>query len=322
MTLSYTLRLLCILVVVSGLALGCSQIGFALFSRLILRRLDASTARSRERILYLLQIGPALFAVFVAAALCLPAWLHGETNVESESVGSLCLLAAALTGLWFACTLLRGLRITVRTLRFTRACRHSAQRLRHNSDIPVLVIPDPGPPLRLVGFLRPLILVSPALGSLGTEAFDLALAHERSHAVHRDNWKLLTLSFVPRFDRLLPGSNPFAEPWQRAADWAADDDAAAGDSARSLLLAEALVTSARVANSAPPPYICTALTTADAALAVRIHRLLHPRRDPQPSRVLLLVALASLALFGAAALAGMSPLIYELCERLLHFGTA
>lgn len=322
MTLSYTLRLLCILLVAAGLALAVSQIAFALSSGWIRRRLDSLTARRRERILYLLQIGPALFAAFVAAAVCLPAYLRGETNIQPERVSLLCLLAAAFTALWFGGAVLRGLRITVRTLCYARACRRSGRRLQHNSDIPVLAIPDAGPPLRLIGFLSPLILVSPALTRLAPEAFDLALAHERSHAAHRDNWKLLTLSFLPRLDSLLPGGDRWNQAWQSAADWAADDDAVRGDTARSLLLAATLVTVARTASLGRVPYICTALTTADAALALRVDRLLHPRHDLRSSASSVFVGLAALALFGAAALATVSPWIYELCERLLHFGPA
>ncbi|HVT99680.1 MAG TPA: hypothetical protein VHE33_19425, partial [Acidobacteriaceae bacterium] len=289
MTLSWTLRLLCLLLVVTGLSLALSQLALALASRSILRRLDSLTARWRERILYLLQIGPALFAAVVAAALCLPAYLRGETNVESERVGILFLLAAALTAFWFGQALLRGLRITLRTLRFARTCRRSGQRLQHNSDIPLLAVPDSGPPVRLIGFLHPLILVSPSMSTLAPAALDLAIAHERSHAAHRDNWKLLTLSFLPR---PLPGGDPWNRPWHRAADWAADDDAVRGDSTRSLLLAETLITVARAANSSRAPYICTALATADAALAVRIDRLLHPRHDLRSSGSSLLIGLA------------------------------
>jgi beta-lactamase regulating signal transducer with metallopeptidase domain len=322
MTLSWTLRLLCLLLVVAGLSLAFSQIALALASRWILSRLDSLTARWRERILYLLQIGPVLFAAVMAAALCLPAYLRGETNVESERVGSLFLLAAALTALWFGGALLRGLRIAIRTLRFARICRRYGQRLHHNSDIPLLAVPDPGPPLRLIGFLHPLILVSPSMSTLAPEALNLALAHERSHAAHRDNWKLLTLSFLPRLDRPLPGCDPWNQHWHRAADWAADDDAVRGDSARSLLLAETLVAVARAANSSHAPYICTALATADAALAVRIDRLLHPRHDLRSSGSSLLIGLAVLALSGAVALSTLSPWIYELCERLLHLGAS
>jgi beta-lactamase regulating signal transducer with metallopeptidase domain len=323
MTLSYAPRLLCVLIIAVGFVLAASQIVLALAAPWILGDLDTLTARSRERILYSLQIGPALFAVFVTGAICLPAYLRGEANLESESVSGLCLLVAAVVTFWFGSAVLRGLRITVRTVRFARACHRSGRVLTHGSDIPVLEIPDPGRPVCLIGFFRPLILVSSSLTSTASGTFDLALAHERSHADHRDNWKLLTLRFLPRFDRLLPGGDPWSRPWQKAADWAADDDAVRGEATRSLLLAEALVTAARAANSVSlsrAPYICTALTTADAGLAARVDRLLHPRHNDRPSGSSTVLALASLAIFAGAAACALSPWIYALSERLVHLG--
>jgi hypothetical protein len=321
MTLSWTLRLLCILTIVFGLVLASSQIALALAHRWILRHLDNATARSRERLLYLLQIGPALFAAFVAGAVCLPAYVHGETNLESENVSRLCLLVAGLVALWFLFGLLRGLRITLRTLRFVHACRRSGPIVPNGYNIPVLTLPDPAPPVRLIGFFRPLIVVSSSFKTVKPGAFDLALAHERSHATHFDNWKLLTLSYLPRLDRMLPGGDPWSQPWQQAADWAADDDAVQGDAARSLLLAEALVTAARAAAhtvSASHTCLCTALTAADTGLAIRIDRLIRLRPNGRPSGSSPLIALAALALLGAAAAFTLFPWIYALSERLLH----
>jgi hypothetical protein len=321
MTLSWTLRLLCILTIVFGLVLASSQVALALAHRSILSRLDNTTARWRERLLYLLQIGPALFAAFIAGAICLPAYVHGETNLASENVSRLCLLVAGVVGCWFLFSLLRGLRITIRTLRFAHACRRSGPIVRNDSNIPVLTLPDPAPPLRLIGFFRPLIVVSSSFKAAESTAFDLALAHECSHAAHFDNWKLLTLSYLPRLDRRLPGGDPWSKTWQQAADWAADDDAVQGDAARSLLLAEALVTAARAATpavSASRGYLCTALTAADAGLAVRIDRLIRPHGNARVSGSSPLFALIALALLAATTAFTLFPWIYALSERLLH----
>lgn len=333
MTLSYTLRLLCVLIVAAGFVLASSQLLLATAARRILCRLDALAARGRERILYCVQIAPPLLAAFLAIAVCLPAYLHGETNRESESVSGFCLLVAAAIAVWFGVAFLRGLRVTLRTVRFARACRRSGQAISHDCPIPVLAVPDPGPPIALIGFLRPTILVShhllraPIPFANGT--LDLALAHELSHAAQGDNWKLLTLTFLPR---LGPGpwKDPWMQPWQVAADCAADEDAVHGDPARSLLLAEALIVAARMANSLQTsrmPYIATALTSADAALGVRIDRLLGPGTHQvadrhavaRPAGLLLLLALAALTLLAAAA-CSLSPWIYALSERLLHLG--
>lgn len=328
MTLSYTLRLVCVLTIAAGLVLAASQLALAMAARPILLRLDALTARWRERILYLIQIGPAILAVFIAAALCLPAYLRSETNLATESVSLLCLLLTAVIAVWFGSALLRSFRITLRTLRFARACRRSGQVVSHAGDILIVAMPHAFPPIGLLGFRRPLILVSPhflGASTLTPAALDLALAHERSHALHRDNWKLLTVSFLPRVDRLLPLGNPWEPAWLLASDCAADDDAVRNDPARSLLLAEALVAGARaVADLRPPqpPLLCTALISAEAGLAARVDRLLHPQLDVRPSRSSLLCGLIALALLAAAAIGTLSPWIYSVSERLLHLGQA
>jgi hypothetical protein len=324
MNLSWSMRLLCILIVVGGFVLAIAQIVLALAAPYILKSLDSATARWRERILYLLQIGPALFAAFIAGAICLPAYVHGERNLEPENVSVLCMLFASLIALWFGFALLRGFGITIRTLRFMSDCRRAGQPLPHSGSIPVLAVPDPRAPVRLIGFLRPVILVSASFMRTAPDAFGLALAHEQSHADHRDNWKLLTLSFLPRLNLLIPSADPWSDPWRNAADWAADDDAVRNDSNRSLLLAEAIVAAARSINSASSSntsHICMSLTAADTSLAARVDRLFHPRHAPsiRPSALLVLTALVLVATSAACALA---PWIYELSERFLHFGAA
>lgn len=322
MTLSYSLRLLCVLTVVAGLVLAISQMALALAARWILRRIDRASARWRERVLYLVQIGPALLAVFIAGAICLPAYLYGETNPGSETVSGLCLFFAAVVNFWFGWSLLRGILLTVRTVHFARSCRESGRVFGKSGGIPVLTLRDPGPPARLIGFFRPLILLSVEFAGTGSSGLALALAHERSHAHQLDNWKLLTLSFLPRFDRLLRGGDPWGRLWQRAADWAADDDAVRGEPTRSLLLAEVLVAAARATNTVSDsrmPYIYTALTAGDAGLAARVDRLLHPRHNDR-SDSSISFAVAAIAAFAAVMACALSPWIYALSEGFLHLG--
>lgn len=326
MSLSYSLRLLCVLVVVAGIVLALAQLAPALVARSILRRLDTLSARRRERFLYLLQFGPALLAALAAVALCLPAYLYFEPHREMESVSLVCVLVAAGLGLWFASGLVRGLRLTLRTLRFARASHRSGELLSRDGALPVVAVANPGRPVALIGFFRPRVLVSPAFvrtaRSLHPDALPLALAHERSHAAHRDNWKLLSLSLLPRLPRFLSGGDPWRQRWQAAADWAADDDAVQGDSARSLLLAEVLVHAARCAHPAHPPVLSSALTSAEAGLVARVHRLTHPQGAPAPATRPTLPGLAALALLAAALILAFAPCVYSLSEWLLHLGAA
>jgi Zn-dependent protease with chaperone function len=325
MNLSYTLRLLSVLVVVAGLVQAAGQLAMTSGARLILRRLESASARRREGILYLIQIGPAFLAVFVAAALCLPAYLCFEPIHTVESVSFVCVLLAGGLGLWFASGLLRGLRTSFRTLRFIRACRRSGEILALDGVVPVLVVPDLGYPVALVGFLRPRVFVSADFvrmaQRLDPDALTLALAHEQSHATHRDNWKLLLLCFLPRLDRLIPGGAAWRQLWQSAADWAADDDAVQGDPARSLLLAEVLVQAAQCVCVSRLSILCTALTSAEAGLAARVDRLTHPRLESPADDSLNVARFAFLALLATGVILTLYPGIYSLAERLLHLGT-
>lgn len=325
MSLSYALRLLCVVTVVGGLVCASAQILLALNAGWILRRLATRTARSRERVLYRLQIGPALFAAFLALAVCLPDYIRSEPGDAAERVSALCLLAAGVVAIWFGLAVLRGVRATLRTIRFASACRRSGERLGPAGNIPVLAVAGCAPPIALVGFFRKIILVSsdvlgPA-GKLTPAALELALAHERSHARHHDNWKLLSLAFLPRLDRLL--ADRWTQPWRLAADCAADDDAVAGDAARSLLLAEALLTAARASNAVAMPhgsYLCSALTAAEAGLTMRMRRLIHPCFDARPPASPFLPAIATVTLLAAISALAFSPWIYTLTEALLHLG--
>ncbi len=324
MVLSYTFRLLCLLAVVSGAVTAALQLVLGLSARSILRHLEGYAARRRERILYLLQIAPLLMALFVAGALCLPEYLRYEPTRTMEPVGWLSLLLAGAVGLWFGSALVRGARIAVRTLRFIRTSRCTGRMVQQlSSDTPVVALAEPHLPVGLAGFFHPVILISAALledGGLNAGSLAVALDHERSHALHRDNWKLLSLSFLPRLPGLLRRSDPWRQQWQRSADWAADDDAVRGDPTRSLLLAEALVRTARLVRKSGPTVLCAALTSAEAGLALRVDRLLHPRQDSGSAGSSLPFRLGALVLLALGAAVVASPWIYSLLEQLLHLG--
>lgn len=321
MTLSWSVRLLCLLLIVYGLLHATLQMALARCAPLILRRLESAPSRRRERSLYRLQIAPALAAFFIAATVCLPAYLRFEPTYERERISGFCVLLASAIGLWIACSLLRGLRIVLRTLRFARTCRRSGQLLQRCGPTPVLAVARTAYPVALLGFRKSLIIVSADLLAehrLRPDALAVALDHERSHALHRDNWKLLSLCFLPRVP--LPGGDPWERAWRAAADWAADDDAVRGDASRSLLLAEAIVRTARAARSiGHPTVIHTALASAEADLAARIDRLLHPR-PTRTQRSAVLPGIGAVLLLATIAAVAASPWIYSLSESLLHLG--
>ncbi|MGB9032771.1 MAG: hypothetical protein WCC27_21795 [Acidobacteriaceae bacterium] len=322
MNLPYLLRLTCLLVVVVGVTQFLLQLLLAVNARPLLRLLEGVSARRRERTLYLFQVGPVSAALLFAGAICGPQYLRHEPGVAAERVGSICILLACAVLLWFSTAAARGLRIVARTLRFVHANRLASQDSgirRHG--IPVLSLPN-ACHVALAGLLNPVILVPRNLlesGGLSQDALALALDHECAHAVSLDNWKLLSLSFLPRLP--FPSrAGTWFQHWQRAAECAADDDAVRGDQARCLLLADTLLKIARTARPPHAPMIYTALTARSEELAARIDRLIGNPVFPSASQRSTLPQCIALTLAVIAAAVAMSPWIYGISELILHLG--
>jgi beta-lactamase regulating signal transducer with metallopeptidase domain len=270
-----------------------------------------------------LQFVPLLAALLFSAGVWAPQYLHHEANHGAESAGWVCLLLAAAVFLSYALGILRGIRLTVGTLRFNAACRRVG-RIQDDGDdrVPIVATRHAEQPVALVGFIHPFILISRSLledGILEKATLEVALAHERSHAKQLDNWKLLSLAFLPRFLNRLPFGETWILHWRRAAEWAADDDAVHGDAARNFLLAQALIKVARRPTALAHTVALTALTPADADLAGRIDRLIH-RPDPPDTRNLrrLGFAFVAVALVAAAAATCLTPVLYRISEYILH----
>lgn len=261
--------------------------------------------------------------VFVATVLCLPAYLRLEPHQELDGVSLACLTVVSALSLWWFAAVLCGLLVTLRTLRFARASHRSGEAFIVDDYFPVLRIPHFGFPVARVGLLRPVVVISDEFAAAANRLNPdcLALAHERAHAAQWDNWKILSLAFLPRFDPFLPRRYRWIDLRQSVADWAADDDAVQGDPSRSLLLAEVLVQAARCVRSPYSPALCATLTSAETGLAARVARLTRPQHNCQPDNTPLLHICAVLVLLAGAGLA-FFPWFYPVSEWLLHLGTA
>ena len=149
-----------------------------------------------------------------------------------------------------------------------------------------------------------------------------ALRHEHAHEVSRDNFKRLLLLVAPGLLPGWPGFTAIERSWGRFTEWAADDIAAAGDSARSVSLAGALVRVARMGACPQQPPLVTSLLAETDDLAQRVDRLL--RVTPAPSRMgsrkLTAIAAASAAMLLAIAMAQPATLhsVHRLMEHLAH----
>jgi hypothetical protein len=330
MLLSYTLRLICLAIVLTGLLHALLELSLWIGAPLILSRLAAPTIRQRERLLYLLQLAPLLVSLLFVGSLCVPQYLRNETNLEPESVGWLCLLLASMASLWYGLAVLRGLRMAVRTIRFTAACERAGRNIESDPKrtpifaMPVLAMPGPVCRIALAGLVHPFILISENLiedGGLDQTALEIALDHECSHAAQFDNWKLFSLCFLPSLHLRLPGGSTWMQLWRRTAEWAADHDAVRGDSGRAFVLAETLIAVARPAPASMPVLLCTTLACGEADLAARVDRLIHMIPDSSAPRGHSIVfALAAAALAAGVAVACVAPWLHSLCEHILHLG--
>ena len=179
-------------------------------------------------------------------------WLEPETN--AEEVGIACLSSALLAAAIWTISIVRGARTAARSARLARDCK----RLGRLSTVPgtlqpVWTLNSSAPFLALVGVFASRIAISrPVIKALSTSQLAAALRHENAHRISRDNLKRLLLLLAPP---LLPGFRGFdaiERNWARFTEWAADDDAVAGDAHLSLSLAAALVRIARMSATRRP----------------------------------------------------------------------
>jgi Zn-dependent protease with chaperone function len=278
MILPYLLRLMCLCFASFFVLNAAAGLFVRISSKSAIRFAQAKSSGTAAQLLLALRLLPFALAVLFVIGLCVPSYLWLEPAASSERVGLLCVAFGFLGAAICFTSIARTVRSLVASLRHNRLCRLAGQetRLPGNSS-PIVLVEDEAPLLALSGLLRPRLLISRGvLRVLSAEELDAALAHEHAHRTSRDNVKRLLLLLAPdvfpfvRLFRMLECS------WSKFAEWAADDQAAGGDSRRALLLAAALVHVARMGSAPPLPLLSTSLLAGDHDLAARVDRLLHP----------------------------------------------
>jgi beta-lactamase regulating signal transducer with metallopeptidase domain len=188
-----------------------------------------------------------------------------------------------------------------------------------------VLVEDEAPLLAMSGLLRPRLLISRGvLRVLSSEELDAALRHEHAHRISRDNAKRLLLLLAPDIFPFVRPLRLLEHSWSKFAEWAADDQAAAGDSCRALSLAAALVHVARMGAGPRLPFLSTSLLVGDGDLSARVDRLL--RADsltlPPASKTRLGMGTTGFLLAGCLAALLLTPpalsSVHELLELLLH----
>lgn len=160
----------------------------------------------------------------------------------------------------------------VGTVRAVRVLAHH-RRIRCTDTCPVEFIDtDEVYAYTLPGPARTIAISSGLRNALDDREFDVVMAHERAHALHRhDRFKLLALltaAFVPPTAAVMARLDFYLERW-------ADEDALAHTGAERRLAARTI---AKVALSGPSP--SPALGIADHGVAARATALLQPVAHP------------------------------------------
>jgi Zn-dependent protease with chaperone function len=323
MMLNYVVRLICLSLAAFFLVHTAAGLLVALATRAAIRAARRMPSRRAERLLYSLRLLPAALAMFLVLGVCVPSYLWFETEVRGEEVGAVCLAAAALTLTQFAYSFFRGLRAAAHTRRHAHAWELAAQSSHlPGAAAPVWILDTRPPVLALAGvFHSHLVISRPVIQALSPAQLAAALRHEEAHRRSHDNLKRLFLMLSPG---LLPGVNTFSpleRAWARCTEWAADDEAVAGNAESSLSLAAALVRIARLGGKTSAPPLTAAFLGDTAELAERVDRLLLPAAPvPAASHIALVIASAAALSLVAGCLLHPASLAsaHRLLEDLIH----
>ena len=326
MSLPYTWRLLCL----------CCATFFLLHLALAAAvRLSAGTAMrmaarmkpsSAARLLFFLRISPMALTVFALLAFCVPSYLWLEPEAAGEKVGFVCFVMAALGAAIWMLSVTRVVSAVRGTVRYLRQCERHGRKINVPGEpSPALLLADESPVLAVAGVVHPRLVISKVvLRGLNAAQRDAALRHERAHRTSRDNIKRFLILLSPDVLPFLRAFTALERSWAKFTEWAADDQAAEGDSDRALSLASALVCVAKMGSKPKLSYLFSSLVHDDEELTERVDRLLRPQPNPgKPAEVLLPFLTSAGALVAGAVVIvllwpGSLSLVHQALERLVH----
>lgn len=315
MQLSYGWRLFCLVFA----SIGVLQAGAELSLRPLLPVFDRASrslsARWTERLCFILPLVSHFTALALVLVIVAPQYIADETNLAQERVGWLCIMISLLVAVRYAYALVRALFLMLYPLPNGKLATDGIM-----ADEPFWLVQSDSPLVAVKGILSPTIVISCCLldnRMISSDAWNVALAHERAHLCQFDNLKLLILSSLETPLR----SRSLVRRWRRAAEIAADEDAAAGNRLRALVLAETLLTVARAAPTRVDVRVL-GLFPHEEDLELRVHRLLGEENvnDAQAKpRGLIGLAALLLCVEGLLLPFGMTS-IHRCAEYLLHLG--
>jgi len=326
LSLNYTWRLLCLCCATFFLL----HLVLALVTRLSVGTAMRMAARlkpsSAARLLFFLRISPMALTLFALLAFCIPSYLWLEPEAAGERVGFACFLMASLGVAIWLISLTRTVYAVRGTVRYLAQCQRYGRKLQVPGEpSPALLLSQKAPILAVAGVVRPRLVVSTTLlRGLTAEQRDAALRHERAHRTSRDNIKRFLILLSPDVLTFLRAFTALERSWAKFTEWAADDQAAEGDSHRALSLASALVRVARMGAQPKLSYLFSSLVPDDDELTERVDRLLRPQPNPgKPAEVLLPFLTSAGALMACAVTVVLIwpdslSLVHQALERLVQ----
>lgn len=326
MIFPYLSRLLCLCFASFFLLNAALTLLVRIFSKSAIHFAESRTAAVAARFLLALRLLPFVVATLFVLGLCVPSYLWLEPAAAAERVGLVCAVFGLLGAATWCVALSRGTRAVLASLRHNQLCASAGSTTRMPGEpSPVVVVEHEAPLLAMSGLLRSRLLISRGvLGALSTEELGAALHHECAHRTSRDNTKRLLILLAPDIFPFVRPLQMLERNWSKFTEWAADDQATAGDSRRALSLAAALVRVARMGAGPVLPILSTSLLACDRDLAARVERLLRAapltpaqtRQSRSPLRAASLLTASGLALLLLAPTTLSA--VHELLELFLH----
>lgn len=301
--------------------LAAFGLGTLLLSGVLVLAWRAGLARTRATAadLLALRLLPPAGALLIALTVVLPAFLAFEPPREEEGAGPVLILLAVLAMGALTAGLVRGWR-AVRASRALLQCCRPEPAIGGGVEGMVVHLAESADPLvALIGAWRPRIVATESVrAACSREEFQAVLAHEAAHRAAWDNLKLLLLIAAPDALALTPLAAALTERWRSAAEYAADQRATAGNRARRLALASALIKVARLVRGRSTPQAALEMPVAMDDVPGRVRALLAPPARPLRARILAALA-GALVLIPLIALPRYAQL-HELIEQLVTLG--
>jgi Zn-dependent protease with chaperone function len=271
-------------------------------------------ASRSARLLFLVQIAPALAAIVLTAGLIIPAFLKFEPAATVERIGPVLVVLSSGGAFMLGWGGFRAVWRTQAANRLQREWLSRADPISVGADLGTFRLNVPGAVVATIGLFRPRIFVSAeVLEKLTQEELAAAIAHEVAHVRAFDNCKRLLL-------RTISWASDAAEAWRCASECAADEHAVRCG-AKAVELASALVKVSRM-KAAAIPAATPVVSLASGPIAMRVNRLLQTpacASSTRNSRWLLLgFCCAALLIALVFSRPGVLATAHDLIERVVR----